>query len=92
MLCTQLVCCAGGAVSNPLRFSGPATKEKARSNTTWPLVKVCLRTDNSLLSYFEYPCVELAAVEDVSFFCAQAPKLKALAKTATIMIAFKNFN
>jgi hypothetical protein len=37
--------------------------------------------------------VELAAVEDVvSFFCAQAPKLKALAKTATIMIAFKNFN
>ena len=25
----------------------------------------------------------------VSFFCAQAPKLKAPAKTATIMIAFK---
>ena len=68
-------------------------KEKARSNATWPLVKVCLRTDNSLLSYFEYPCVELADVEDIaSFFCAQAPKLKALAKTATIMIAFKNFN
>jgi hypothetical protein len=42
----------------------------------------------------EYPCVELAVVlEDiVSFFCAQAPKVKALAKTATIMIAFKNFN
>ncbi|HJX25092.1 MAG TPA: hypothetical protein VJ252_02970 [Chthoniobacterales bacterium] len=56
------------------------------------MVKVCLQTDNSLLSYFEYPCVELAVVEDISFFCAQAPKLKALAKTATIMIAFKNFN
>jgi len=26
-----------------------------------------------------------------SFFCAQAPKLKAPAKTATIMIAFKIF-
>jgi hypothetical protein len=28
----------------------------------------------------------------VSFFWAQAPKLKAPARTATIMIAFKNFN
>jgi hypothetical protein len=34
------------------------------------------------------------AVEEyaASFFCAQAPKLKALAKTATIIIIFKNFN
>jgi hypothetical protein len=48
--------------------------------------------DNSWLSYFEYPRVELAVVAVVSFFCAQAPRLKALAKTATIMIAFKNFN
>jgi hypothetical protein len=45
------------------------------------------------LVYFEYPCVELAVVLDVaSFFWAQAPKVKALAKTAMIMIAFKNFN
>jgi hypothetical protein len=38
--------------------------------------------------------VELAVVllDMFSFFCAQAPKLRALAKTATIMIAFKNFN
>jgi len=37
--------------------------------------------------------VELADVEDIaSFFCAQAPKLKALANTATIMIALTNFN
>jgi hypothetical protein len=37
--------------------------------------------------------VELALVLDIdSCFFAQAPKLKALAKTATIMIAFKNFN
>jgi hypothetical protein len=43
--------------------------------------------------YFEYPVVELVDVDiGASFFCAQAPKLKALAKTATIMIAFKNFN
>jgi hypothetical protein len=33
-----------------------------------------------------------AGVITSSFFCAQAPKLKALAKTARIMIAFKNFN
>ena len=38
--------------------------------------------------------MELAVVlaDVVSFFDAHAPKLKALAKTATIMIAFKNFN
>jgi hypothetical protein len=28
----------------------------------------------------------------VSFFCAQAPKVKALAATATIKIALTNFN
>jgi hypothetical protein len=45
------------------------------------------------LIYLEYPRVEADVVDDIdSFFCAQAPKLKALAKTATIMIAFKNFN
>jgi hypothetical protein len=46
------------------------------------------------LVYFEYPCVELevVVVMGASFFCAHAPKLKALAKTATIIIAFKNFN
>jgi hypothetical protein len=38
--------------------------------------------------------VELAVVlvDTASFFCAHAPKLRAPAKTATIMIAFKNFN
>jgi hypothetical protein len=36
--------------------------------------------------------VELAEVDTASFFCAHAPKPKALAKTATIMIAFRNFN
>jgi hypothetical protein len=38
--------------------------------------------------------VELAVVlVDIdSFFCAQAPKVKALANTATIMIALTNFN
>jgi hypothetical protein len=42
-------------------------------------------------AYFEYVRVEAAVVpvDIVSFFCAQAPKLKALAKTATIIIAFK---
>ena len=42
-------------------------------------------------AYFEYVRVEAAVVpvDIVSFFCAQAPKLKALAKTVTIMIAFK---
>jgi hypothetical protein len=42
-------------------------------------------------AYFEYVRVEAAVVPvDIdSFFCAQAPKLKALAKTVTIMIAFK---
>jgi hypothetical protein len=41
----------------------------------------------------EYPRVEADVVLDIdSFFCAQAPKLKALAKTAKNMIAFKNFN
>jgi hypothetical protein len=46
------------------------------------------------LFYFEYPCVELAVVlaDVVSFLCAQAPRLNALAKTATIMIAFRSFN
>jgi hypothetical protein len=33
-----------------------------------------------------------AVVVTVSFFWAQAPKLKAVAKTATIMISRKNFN
>jgi hypothetical protein len=43
--------------------------------------------------YFEYPVVPADVVAVVvSFFWAQAPKLKAPAKTATIMIAFKNFN
>jgi hypothetical protein len=38
--------------------------------------------------------VELAVlvVAEVFSFFAQAPRVKALAKTATIMIAFKNFN
>jgi hypothetical protein len=42
-------------------------------------------------AYFEYVRVEAAdvSVAIVSFLCAQAPKLKALAKTAMIMIAFK---
>jgi hypothetical protein len=41
----------------------------------------------------EYPWVELAVVLDTaSFFCAQAPKVKALAAMATIMIALMNFN
>jgi hypothetical protein len=31
----------------------------------------------------------LVVVVSAGFFCAQAPRLKALAKTATIMIAFK---
>jgi hypothetical protein len=50
--------------------------------------------NNSVLRYFEYPCVELAVeVPDVvSLLCAHAPRLKALVKTATIIIAFKNFN
>jgi hypothetical protein len=34
----------------------------------------------------------LAPVVTVSFFWAQAPKLKAVAKTATIMISLKSFN
>jgi hypothetical protein len=44
-------------------------------------------------AYFEYVRVEAAVVpvDIVSVFWAQAPKLKALAKTATIMIAFKIF-
>jgi hypothetical protein len=44
--------------------------------------------------YFEYPCVELDVLVDIcdSFFCAHAPKLRALAKTVTIMIAFNSFN
>jgi hypothetical protein len=37
--------------------------------------------------------VELAVVLDTaSFFWAQAPKVKALAATATIMITLMNFN
>jgi len=42
-------------------------------------------------AYFEYVRVEAAVVPvDIdSFFWAQAPKLKALAKTVRIMIAFK---
>jgi hypothetical protein len=36
--------------------------------------------------------VELAVVATLSFFCAHAPKLKAPAKTAMIMITFRNFN
>jgi hypothetical protein len=44
-------------------------------------------------NYLEYPWVELAVVLDTaSFFCAQAPKVKALAAMATIMIALMNFN
>jgi len=42
--------------------------------------------------YFEYPVVPVVLAVVVSFFWAQAPKLKAPAKTVTIMIAFKNFN
>jgi hypothetical protein len=33
----------------------------------------------------------LPVLEDIVSFFAQAPRLKALANTATIMIAFKNF-
>ena len=40
-------------------------------------------------AYFEYVRAAVVPVDIVSFFCAQAPKLKALAKTVTIMIAFK---
>jgi hypothetical protein len=37
--------------------------------------------------------VELVVpVDTASLCCAHAPKLKAVAKTAMIMIAFKNFN
>jgi len=32
-----------------------------------------------------------ALVDIVSFFCAQAPRLNALAAMATIMIAFRSF-
>jgi hypothetical protein len=36
--------------------------------------------------------VVVAPVETASFFCAQAPKVNALATIATIMIALTNFN
>jgi hypothetical protein len=64
--------------------------EKARSIGDLALVKAI---PNKRV-YFEYPVVELAVVlvEADSFFCAQAPKLRAVARTAMIMIAFKNFN
>jgi hypothetical protein len=43
--------------------------------------------------YLEYPCVlAVVPVDIVSCFLAQAPKLSVLAKTARIMIAFRNFN
>jgi len=42
--------------------------------------------------YFEYPVLAVVLAEVVSFFWAQAPKLKAPARTVTIMIAFTNFN
>jgi hypothetical protein len=64
--------------------------EKARSVSDLALVKAI----PNKRGYFEYPVVELAVVlvEGDSFFCAQAPKLRAVAKTVTIMNAFKNFN
>jgi len=39
----------------------------------------------------EYPVLAVVVVA-ASFFCAQAPKVKALAAMATIMIALTNFN
>lgn len=63
--------------------------EKARSMSDLALVKAI----PNKRAYFEYPVVELVVVDiGASFFCAQAPRLKALAKTVTIIIAFKNFN
>jgi hypothetical protein len=66
-----------------------AEKEKARSNTTWPRWQSQPQETTGRRTYLAYFG---AGVITSSFFCAQAPKLKALAKTATIMIAFKNFN
>jgi hypothetical protein len=44
-------------------------------------------------SYLEYPRVlAVVPVDIVSCLWAQAPKVKVLAKTARIMIAFRNFN
>jgi hypothetical protein len=44
-------------------------------------------------SYLEYPRVLAdVPVDMVSCLWAHAPKLKVLAKTARIMIAFRNFN
>jgi hypothetical protein len=57
------------------------------------LAKAIPQKDNSVLGYFEYPWVELAVVlAAASLCCEQAPTVKAPAKTATIIIAFKNFN
>ena len=65
-----------------------ARKEKGRAKLTRPLAQSFSQGE----AYFEYVRVDAAVVPVVvvdSFFCAQAPRLKALAKTATIMIAFK---
>jgi hypothetical protein len=42
--------------------------------------------------YLWYPVLADVLVVADSFFCAQAPKVKALAATATIKIALTNFN
>jgi hypothetical protein len=42
--------------------------------------------------YLWYPLVLAVVVVAASLCCAQAPKVKALANTATIMIALTNFN
>src|SRR5205814_10681450 len=72
----------------PTAQDGCATNaKKARpTDATWPLDQSLPRWDCESGGYLWYAGAGSGAT---SFFCAQAPKVKALAKTVIIMIAFK---
>ena len=70
-------------------------KKGQAAKATWPFCRKRPWTGRfRRRGYFEYPCVELAVdvVAAASLCCAHAPKLRAPAKTAMIMIALMNFN
>jgi hypothetical protein len=64
------------------------------AKATWPFCRGCpVWRQLRQRGYFEYfaPAVDVVVVA-ASLCCAHAPKLRAPAKTAMIMIAFMNFN
>src|SRR5260370_21086578 len=64
-------------------------EKKPGRNTTWPLGRNSRIESTGYSIYFP---VDAGAGATTSLCCAQAPSSKAVTRTATIMIIFRNFN